>query len=240
MSNCRRALADAFRLLFKRPGVFLLIQTPGALLTLFDKTFMVNVENLPPAQSLPWIIPYFCVSVIMTSFISAATYMAVLDESEGNKSSFKAAFKKVSGQLVPLFTGSLITGAVILAGFYAYLIPGILVMCLYLFLPQVIMNEPGQPLMVYFNRSWKMARSHIWSTLALVTAILIITLLGYFSDIGFAMTIGPAFLHFVPSQTALLVASRGTQLCLTIVGEAVADLWVCCYFLKILKEGGNK
>jgi len=241
VSTCRRSFSDAFRLLWKRPGVFLLIQAPGALLTLFDKSFMANLENLPPAQALPWIIPYFCISVVMTTLIAAATFTAVREETAGRKSSMVRAFKNVLRQWIPLVAASIISGVVILAGFYAYLVPGIIVMGLYLFLPQLIIDEPGSALMIYFNRSWRLARAHVWATTTLVLIILAITMAAYFSDAMIVAALGRFFASGTETVPPFFQwAARGGQLVLTLVGEAMADLWVCCYFLQIRLEGGNK
>ncbi len=247
MSTCRRALAEAFRHFIHRPGIFIVIQLPGLLLSLYEKLFMANVDSLPFKEGLAIIVPYFAISVIFTMLIAAMTFAVVEDARSGRKISLGESITRVWRRMALLLAASLISSIVVLLGFAAYYLPGIIIMGLYLYLPQLIMErEQGEessrrPLMVYFNRSWRLARRNILGTACLVIATIVVTLIVYFADDGLIAVCSRLFPQLSAETNApptwLVGSAEIVQAILNLAGEALADLWVCCYFLHITQEG---
>lgn len=182
-------------------------------------------EKMTTWQSRLVMIPYAAISLLLSVYSAAAVFDVVRNLQKGKKPTLGHAVTEVGKQIVPLSLATLLIGVVAALGVAAFIVPGIFVIVVYVFVPHLIMNEPGKPLMVYLNRSWKLAARHKLYVTFLVLTMAISGLLVYSSGSIFPTAEGSYYIAF----------TIGRALFSTLLG-AIIDVWIAVTFLKFQHE----
>jgi hypothetical protein len=223
------------------PVHFFALQIPQVVPEIMERLFMQGAEKESTLALLPRLIPYFVVASLVMTWTSAMTYVSVRSLSEGKPISFSQSAQVANSRWRWLFPAALLAGVTVLIGFSAYIIPGIILATLYLFVPQLIIDEGATSLMIYFNRSWKLARSHFLQSVGIVIVVTSISLLLYVAEQSIEGWLTRLLWNESPPQKIITLISTTIYLFATLVAGACTDVWVCCYYLKLkVKDGRNE
>jgi len=157
------------------PGL-VLAQIPEALLILLNKGFEVYLDQSPKLSFLI-LYPLYC----LTSSLSSAMSLQVVTSLPSMSAVQSLQLKRILPRLPGLLWTSLIFGLVMIPATLALVVPGIIVLSRYLFLPFLVIDSPNKKLGWYFSQSQKISsknRIFCLATAALSFVLSLLSLLG--------------------------------------------------------------
>ena len=149
--------------------------------------------------------------------------------------SLSAALGRLSGKWGLLMASAVVSGVLFAIGVMAYVIPGILLMVFYLFVPNLILTEAKAPLPSYFYRSSTMAKKNFATVLFVVLGVLVFFVI--FQRLG--IVVGKRIQDAMASEplgAALLIA---TIMFFSIFVNALVNIWLSHFYLD-LRERTNE
>lgn len=230
-----KLLKQALKIYFKAPFIFLSLQLPGTLPNLMERFMPKGYTEAPFYSLLPYLVPYFVIAAIGTFWSSAAMYIVTRQVMNGNVS-IKAAIGSVNSKLHKLIPAALIAGVTILVGFNAFIIPGLILTAIYLFIPQLIIDEPPSQVMIYFNRSQKLSRVHLLKTVTIVLITAFLNLITYAGSQFIEPLVSEKLLSWFGIEVYGAIIS-GVLLTISLIAfDAFLDVLVSCYYLELRNE----
>lgn len=218
--NIGSVLGRSFGILSKKPGIFfglmLLAALPSFLLTLA----IHSSESQGAVAALPKI-----VELVLGTAIQGATAYAVFQTLRGDKVSFGESITRGMARLIPLGIAALLVGLGVGLGAALFLIPGLILMCLwYVTIPACVVERLGP--IESMSRSRKLTLGYRWPIFGLILLVVIATALLYGVVVGLASMDDTFFF-----SALMLVAF--------IVPQTLANIIVAIvYFdLRAIKEG---
>ncbi len=157
-------IAEAFRILLKRPLLLLALQWPDLLSEML-------ISFTRPYDYLPWVnmLVVFPLTWLLTVISTAATF--AFFRSQG-QASFTSCFKQVALRIQPLMLTGLITGVAVALGLLIIL-PAIYFVAIYLFVPCVVLARPQMNVFEALAHSTRLTRKAIWSVLAFAVVVIV-------------------------------------------------------------------
>lgn len=215
-------------LLLKHPVHFLLIQLPAGLtepLEVLTTTFQREHDYLAPLLILP-------VFFVLSIFTSAATFASVLRNSQSKPLSLKETFDTVVSHGKPLLLAAMLVGSLSALGMMAYVIPALLIITVYLFVPHLILSKGGLAVTAYLNQSKDLttqSRRRFLFSFGIVFCAFLISLA---SDL-LGKYLGQQFLE--PDNVVLFKMASwiGIRMLLTMFLGSIIDVWISFYFLEV-------
>lgn len=150
------SLKDYFRLGFKQIHWFVLLQWPGFFTFLYEKTVLLGLEKEDARDMLPKLIPFLVISSVSMFLISGAFGVYFDRARKGEKLFIKEVYEIVFGQLKSVIIAAVVCGIAFCLGILAYLLPGLGLMAVYIFVPYIVVLENPPGLTAALFRSWKL------------------------------------------------------------------------------------
>ena len=164
-----QVILKSIRSFQRQPLSLLLLQLPAALAAVLNEAIPAQTAStLEVAIALAIILPLL---VGVTTFSTAATYVHIKAESASPslRDSFSFTLKSAR-QWLP---ASFVVSVLVLLGL-PLVVVGIYFSAIYLFVPHEVIDEPGRPISLYLNRSKKLAKLALMTTLVVATLLLVI------------------------------------------------------------------
>ncbi len=223
-------IAKSGRSLLAHPFHFLGLQIPAAsylVVEYFLRDALGN-ETIATLAGTPYLF-------IASTFSTAATFASVAFTPEGTLSALQSTCNRVRAQWKILALASLVIGFITLVGMLALLLPGLYFAALYLFVPHLILSEPGQNLWAYLDRSKRLSRPRIFLHIGVVLFTLILMVWVYVvGDMSTSL-----FGSELASSSIAIGLSLVVQMFLSMVVGCLVDVWLSHYFLE-LKGASNE
>lgn len=196
--------------------VLLAIHLPEGFLTLLQHFFETAFPQSPKTAFFV-LYPLLCFSAMLCSGI---TFLIVRTPETG-RLIFHQVWKNLVPHLPALFFASLALGLIMIPATLCFLIPGLYVLTIYLFIPFFILEDPKRSLSGYFFQSKLLATKHITVCGLTALASFVTSLLPF---LGFSLLDSPLF----DSGLGLaLEAVSGMAL------SVLLNTWVSTLFLEV-------
>lgn len=164
-----KAAKDAFATIKRHPATFLAIQAP---LAFTEVIFRVVTPSIKGVEALPLKLFYAAILwVLMFSanfVVQSLSIQALYSIRKSNSVQGRALIDFTLQRIAPLLTSAVAIGLVVLAGMLAFILPGLILFTLYLYVPAFITVTQKTPLLATFRRSFSFARAHASGTLVIV------------------------------------------------------------------------
>lgn len=183
-----KSAKEAFRLIGKHPLFFLLLQLP---LLLSEVLFRLNMERIEQETHYPtlvlWAVALWIPFYLSHFLVQAATLATLLRIESQGAPSWLGLREDLTSRLAPLLVGGTMVGLTVLIGMRAFILPGVLLFALYLFLPDLIVSHREFTLLAQLRRSWRFAVQNAAVTVVILIVFGIIFIASYGLD-----QLGPA------------------------------------------------
>jgi len=187
-------------------SLLLLCQIPEILVTLVQK--QIEKDQTDPHFFLFFLIyPVFC---IFSALSSALTYLVI--EKSSKPRYLREVLSALLSKLLLLSGAASLLGIVFLVATLAFVIPGVLVMAFYLFVPFLILQPPKGSFWSYFSESKQLFRKN--KTICLFTSSAMVVL---------------SILSFLGFLEAPLILEIGISLLLSLV----LNVWISTVFIEV-------
>jgi hypothetical protein len=143
--------------------------------------------------------------------------------------SLKIVLNHFAGRWSLLLLSAIVSGVLFALGVMAYVIPGILLMTFYLFVPYLIITEPKMPLATYFYRSSSLTKKNFLVVLSTVIVALVIFVV--FQQLG--EMLGERAMYSVEDSVignSLLIA---VTMLFSILINALVNIWLSHFYLEL-------
>ncbi|MBI1859794.1 MAG: hypothetical protein HYR96_02615 [Deltaproteobacteria bacterium] len=222
----RNSLSLAIPVLRRNWLLILFLQIPLAVSEFTQEFLGVNDAVQPSAVAIAIVLPVF---FIMSFFSSALTFAAVqIAESKGSVL-LAEIWESVSPKLGALLLASLVVGVISGIGLVALILPGLVLMTYFLFVPHTIIADPPVSLWAVVTRSKRLAFGHFVLSFLLVLLSFGLSTLLFLLGEQFGTYLG-AWGSDEFSRRLLLLTLR----CLfSIAGGGLVDVIISTYFLTL-------
>ncbi len=164
-----KSAKDAFSNIAQHPTIFLAIQLP---LAVTEIIFRIVTPSIKGIEALPLKLFYAsALWVLMFSanfLVQSLSVQALYSIRKSGSLQPRALLDFTLQRIAPLLISSVAIGLVVLAGMLAFILPGLILFTLYLYVPNFITVTQKTPLMATFRRSSSFARAHASGTLVIV------------------------------------------------------------------------
>lgn len=197
----------------------LAITSPALLYEIF-----VLGDRAPSAQSLPVLIPYFAITIVLGAVLTATITYRTIAELRGTRSDFSYSLRQGGALAIPVIGVALVIGLLAMLGMIAFVVPGFIVLTrLWAAVPAAVVERCG--IRASLERSQELTAGHRWRVFAI---ILIFAAIGYAVEASIQGVLG--------SDTALSDVVVFVATAFASAWEAVANA-VGYHDLRLLKEG---
>lgn len=201
----------------------LAIQIPMGFLVVIQGILEPYIEN-HSVLALIFLLPLFALG---SSWGTALTYLLILSDSNATlKKRLSHSASLLVSKLKTLSLASLLIAVFFGLGLYAYVLPGILFIALYFFVPILVVSEPEQPIVRYFYQSKQLVTGS-YKLFFLTFAIALLT---------FLIEIPISYLVELLSERLGYSILLDVGISMLVTG--LVDVFICYYFLS-LKSKGN-
>lgn len=167
-------ILDSIKSFKKAPLLFILFQIPQGMTDCLE----IYLEKEWGDKEF-WLMGLFAfLAFIIGIFPTSLTFSLVINE----KKSFSHTLESLSLKWGKLLLSAFVSGILFAIGVMAYVVPGVLLMTFYLFVPYLILSEKEAPLTSYFYQSSQIAKKHFIKVILLVFSVLFSFIL--FQNIG--------------------------------------------------------
>lgn len=211
------------------PLLLLLVQFPLALTEILQEVLGINNSIQPPIGAILIILPAF---FILSFFSSALTFAATRRLVQAKPHALHHVWEDIKPHIGKLLAASVTFGCLSGLGLVAYIVPGLILMTLFLFVPHLIIADSSNSLWAYATRSKKLVANHPFFSFFVVMCSFslstVLYLLGehlgtYYGAVGSNDEI----------RVTILVTIRSV---FAMVGGLAVDLWVASYFMTLRKD----
>ena len=210
-----------FRTLWGAPLLYLLIQLPQAIIDALE----YYAEQVWGESQTLLMGGFALLAFIIGVIPSVITFAMVWKESR----TLGAVLRFFHGKWGLILLSALVSGILFALGVMAYIIPGILLMTLYLFVPYLILTEEKAPLTTYFYRSSKLSRKKFKTVLAVVGAVLGLFII--FQKVGEALGVHASEQLENPLLQKILLTS--ILMLFSMFINAFVNVWLSHFFLRL-------
>ena len=159
----REVLSKATNLLMKNP-MLLVPQLIVLVLSL--------IEDFTRSFSIYYIL-LFIISIIVSIIIMGAYPSLVQEALDGKPISIGNAIKQATGKFGTLFIAGIIVGLILFVGFIALIVPGLILLCWYIYtVPAIMLENKGA--LAGMSASKAFGRDKKWSTFTLLVVVVIV------------------------------------------------------------------
>lgn len=184
-----------------QPVLFLCLQLPSASTEVIETHLSGASIETSPFQALIWIPFFFFMSTLTTTL----TYFAMVGVRDGREFSMSDFVKVLQEKWLVLLAAALLVGVICLAGFLALVLPGIYFTAMYLFVPQIVMDEANHKVMVSLNRSKALFKQAKLKTIFVVSIIFLSSIAVYFAGETIGTWLGGVLTHEGTFRTFTLI-----------------------------------
>ena len=222
MKTSRIAIHCALR----APLFLFLLQAPLAITEILQEALGINNSVQPPLWAVFIVLPTFFV----LSFLSSAlTLAAVFHLHTTGRCSWNNLWAMIRPKIRPLLIASIALGSLAGLGLVAYIIPGLLLMTLFLFVPHVITLDPPTSLWAYVTRSKRLVSRHPFVSFFIVVFSFGLSALLFLLGEHFGTYYGVAGSTDF-GRLSILIATRSL---FSMFGALIIDVWVAAFFLYL-------
>ena len=223
MSLIKNTVTQSFGFYRKKPFAILAAQIPMGILVIVQRVLEPHLEKHPILIS-SFLLPIFSLG---TSWGTALTFLLMGGDSQAPiKDQLLQAMANLFHKFKALFLTSLLTAIFFALGLYAYLLPGIVFIALYFFVPILVVSEPEQPVSRYFYQSKQL----VTKSYTLFFLTLSITLFTFFVEIPISYLV-----EFLSERLGYAIIF---DVSISMFVTGFIDIFICYYFLS-LKSKGN-
>lgn len=210
-----------FQTLFSAPLLFLAVQIPQGIL---DASEYFVDKAWGERETL--LMGLFALTAYVIGIVpSALTFLLTWKKEK----SFKNAWNYLNGRWALLLGSAVVSGVLFAVGVMAYVIPGILLMVFYLFVPNLILTEPKAPLSSYFYRSSAIAKKNFATVLFAVVGALVFFVL--FQRLG--IVIGTQIMDDMNSEPLGKILLITVIMTCSMVVNALVNIWLSYFYLEL-------
>lgn len=188
----------------------LLCQIPEGLTTLIQKQWELS-EKDSPGFLVIFIYPLFC---IFSAISSGLTYL-VIQRRPGNSVELINVFRLLKAGFLFLGFAAALLGFILLPAISAFIVPGVIVMAFYLFVPFIILDAPTQPFWSSFARSKILFQKNRFICLATAATMVLMSITSFFSFL----------------DTSLLF-----ELSMSIFLSLIFNIWLSTLYIEVSHE----
>jgi hypothetical protein len=230
LSSTFRRFITSFK---SAPLHFLLLQIPGASTDLFETWLLPDGKENSPGTIV--LVLFFFLYVLIASGISSAlTFASIRQMHGGQRPNFRVSLTEVIKKLNLVIPASILVGVVCTLGIISLVLPGAYLMAIYLFVPQIIMDEDGVPLMACLNRSTKLARPALKTCFTVVIGILGTLVISYMVGENISTLISN--LQMDPNVKILLAGL--VKMLFSLLLGMIIDVFVSEFYYSLKETGG--
>jgi len=209
MAYCLNSHINKLKQIIPVLGSLLLCQTPEVFVTILQKKLEMSFSSMP-VFSILIIYPLFC---ILTSVSSALSFLVI--QKTVSKTKTEAIFETLFSRFFLLSRASVLLGLISLLSTLAFVIPGIIVLAFYLFVPYLILTSQANSFWSFFSGSRELFRIHPILCLFSATTITALSLVSFwrFMDAPLVFEIG--FSLFV---------------------SLIVNIWISTLFIEVVRK----
>ncbi len=232
MGSARTVLdtASVFRRAVKNsPAILLFVQTPLALSELAQDLLGINDSVQPSPAAIAVVLPI----LFMLSFLASALSFTVVEQlDQTGQCNLNAAGNRVYSHRFRLLVASLALGCLSGIGLVAYVIPGLILMTLFLFVPHLIIADSPTTLSVSVTRSKKLAFKFAPLSFFIVFVSFGLSLVTFLLGEHLGTYFGAAGSDDFTRRLVLFATRAGFAM----IGGGFVDVWVASYFLTLRRQ----
>lgn len=223
MSLFKNTIKQSFGFYQKNPIAILTAQIPMGILVIVQRVLEPHLEKHPILIS-SFLLPIFSLG---TSWGTAFTFLLMCGDSQAPiRDQLSRAVASLFQNFKALSLTSLLTAIFFALGLYAYLLPGIVFIALYFFVPILVVSEPEQPISRYFYQS----KQFVTKSYKLFFLTFSITLFTFLVEIPISYLV-----DFLSERLGYAIIF---DVSISMFVTGFIDIFICYYFLS-LKSKGN-
>lgn len=165
---------------------------------------------------------------LSTFLVQAMTYLALKDIESNATPRGLSILGRLKPALPALLLSGLVVGLAVLVGLRAFVIPGVLLFALYLYVPDLLAREPGSSLLLALKRSWRFASENMAGVAGIVVAFALLVITSFLLD--------QALQNVAEPEGALAWAFKVVDVGFSLVTGMWLHAWVASFFIERTRE----